>query len=96
MLFANGIIFLGFAVAAFCLYHYMKETGRNMTWWKWVLAVLWVIALYLSVAIIGTFVGEGAPQAVVPGILFFGVIMLITGIILWRLLFSASFLPKKK
>ena len=96
MFFATGIIFLGLVVAAYALYHYMKESGRKTAWWKWLLTAIWVIALFLVAFVIGTFSGEGMPQAILPASLFFGILLLIPGIILWRLLFSETFLPRKK
>ena len=96
MLFSNGLIFVGAVVAFFALYHYQKETGRKMKWWKWVLSVLWVTVLFMSSGVLGTFAGEGEPQAVLPGMLFFGIIVLVTGVVLFRLLFSETFLPVKK
>ena len=96
MTFANGLMFLGLAIAFFSLYHYMKATNRKMSWWKWVLTVLWGSLLMLSFAVVFTFVGEGEPQAAGPGALFFGIILLVTGVLLWRLLFSETFLPGKK
>jgi len=96
MFFATGITFLGLALVGFCLYHYQKDKGRALPWWKWLLAMLWVSLFFLVTFIIGTFIGEGMPQAALPGSLFFGVILLIPGVLLWRLLFSESFLPKKK
>ena len=89
--FASGMVFLGVACAIYCLYHYMKETDRKMSWWKWILAVLWFILIIFTAAMVGTFIGEGEPQAVLPGGGFFLVIIAISGAVLFKLLF-----PKRK
>ena len=88
MLLSNGLIFLGAVCAFYCLHHYMKETNRKMNWWKWILAVCWALGVMFSVAVLGTFIGEGASQAVAPGGLFFLVVILISGAVVYKLLFG--------
>ena len=96
MTFAMGLMWLGFALSLFCLYHIKKSKNQKVSWWKWVLTVLWGVILMASSAVVGTFIGEGEAQAAFPAAIFFGIILLITGVLLWRLLFSATFLPGKK
>ena len=91
----HGLLFLFGAGSILFLYLFMKETGREMSWWKWVISILWLLFFYFSIAIIGTFVGEGEPQAVLPGILFFGAFVIVTGVIVYRLVISGSLLPRK-
>jgi len=87
---ATGIMFLCMACAIYALHHFMKETGRRMTWWKWVLSVLWLVLVMVTFATIGTFIGEGASQAVLPGGGFFIVLCIISGAVVFYLLLKTK------
>jgi hypothetical protein len=65
---------------------WVKDLGLKMTWWKWLLAILWYALLNLSVAVPMTFVGENEPGAAVRTFLPLVVITIITGVGLWRVL----------
>jgi len=88
---ASGIIFLSIAAAIYALHHYTKDTEHKMSWWKWVLTVFWLVLFLITFASIGTFIGEGASQAVLPGGGFFVGVTLVTGAVLCWLLFFAKF-----
>jgi len=96
MFIAGGLTFLGFASALYFLRHYLKDSERKMTWWKWAIAGLWGLLVLFAGAVLGTFIGEGVTRAVFPASVFFGVILLISGIIVYRLVISGTLLPSKK
>jgi hypothetical protein len=63
-----------------------KDLGLKMNWWKWLLTFLWYVLVNLSVAVPMTFVGENEPGAAVRTFLPLLVIIIITGVGLWRVL----------
>ena len=54
--------------------------------WKWVLFILWIFFLEFVVAFVGTSLGENEPTAATLGGLIFGLIVIISGVALWRVL----------
>lgn len=62
--------------------------GIKMSWWKWLLALLWYGLLNFAVALPMTFVGENETGAALKAFLFLIVITVILGVGLWRLLLS--------
>lgn len=81
--FIMGILFVLVAVGAKV---WTEELGLKMTWWKWALAGLWYLLLNGTVALAFTFVGENETGAGVRSLLLFGIITVILGVGLWRLL----------
>ena len=65
-------------------------------WWEWLTIGIWGIALVLTAAFMGTTLGEGEPQATLRGGIFFGLIIIITGVGLWRRLLTSKKVPEKK
>jgi hypothetical protein len=59
-----------------------------MPLWKWSLVVLWLCLVGFAVAFVGTSYGEGEPVAATRGGLLFGLISIIAGVGLWRVLMS--------
>ena len=55
-----------------------EDLSIAMTWWKWLLAILWYVLLSLTVAAGFTLVGEREKQA---GIRFLGVFLLLLVVI---------------
>lgn len=70
----------------------VKKFKLAMTWWKWMLAILWYFLLIFSVLLSFTMVGEGEEVAGMKILLFLGVILLILGVGLFRIILSR---PKK-
>ena len=81
--FAEGILFclviIGFRAWA-------SGRGIPLPAWKWVALLAWLLIAGFSIAFIGTSLGENEPTAAVRGGLLFGLITVITGVGLWRLL----------
>ena len=65
-----------------------KDLGLKMTWWKWLLVGLWYVLLNFFVFLDFTMIGEGETGAGWKLLLFEGVIMIILGVGLVRLLWA--------
>ena len=65
-----------------------QDLGLKMTWWKWLLAGWWYILLNFFVFLDFTMIGEGEAGAGWKMLLFQGVIMVILGVGLVRLLWA--------
>lgn len=85
--FVEGILFvviiLGMSVWA-------KDRGIAMKPWKWVLFVLWLSLAGFTIAFVGTSFGEGEPVAGTRGGLLFGLVTILFGGGLIRVLFSGT------
>lgn len=81
------LIVVGFKV-------WMEDRGIPMPFWKWVLLGIWVFLFGFTIAFVGTNLGEKEPQAALLGGIVFGLIAIITGVGLWRLLLIGK-KPKK-
>ncbi|MDJ0763955.1 MAG: dehalogenase [Myxococcota bacterium] len=76
------------AVAGF--YLWMKDRGVTMTPWKWVLVGLWICLASLTIAFVGTNVGENETTAALKGGVMLGVITIAAGVGTWRLLHASK------
>ena len=65
---------------------WMEDRGIPMPFWKWVLVAGWFLGLGVTVAFVGTCVGENEPHAATQGGIVFGTIVIITGVAVRRLL----------
>ncbi len=65
---------------------WMQDRQIPMPWWKWLLASGWLIFVGMGIAYVGTSLGENEVQAARMGGLFAGVIAIISGVVLWRML----------
>jgi len=76
---------------------WVKDLGLKMTWWKWLLAALWYLVLNFFIFLDFTFIGEGEGSAGLKLLLFQGVIMVILGVGLVRMLWAGRIKePEKK
>jgi hypothetical protein len=64
----------------------MEDRGIPMPLWKWALFVLWILVLGFTIAFVGTNIGEKEMTAAKLGGLVFGLLSVVTGVGLWRLL----------
>jgi hypothetical protein len=64
----------------------MEDRGIPMPLWKWILFVLWILLFGFTVAFVGTNIGEKEMTAAKLGGLVFGLLSVISGVGLWRLL----------
>ncbi len=65
---------------------WMEDRGIPMPFWKWLLFGFWILFLGFTIAFIGTNIGENETTAAVKGGILFGLISIISGVGLWRLL----------
>jgi hypothetical protein len=65
---------------------WMEDRGIPMPYWKWLLFGLWILFLGFTIAFIGTNLGEKEVTAAFKGGILFGLISIILGVGLWRLL----------
>ena len=77
----SGLVIAG-AVA------WAKDLGLKMTWWKWLLVILWYILFNFFVFMDFTLIGEGETGAGLKLLLFQGLIMIILGVGLVRLIWA--------
>lgn len=74
------------SLAAIGLKLWMEDRGTPMPLWKWGLAAGWLLGLGVTIAFVGTSLGENEPRAAGLGGLIFGTILIIAGVVIWRLL----------
>jgi hypothetical protein len=77
-------IFVCLAVMGFRAW--MEDRGVPMPVWKWILLGIWVLLLGFTIAFIGTNLGEKEVNAALKGGIIFGLVTIITGVGLWRLI----------
>ena len=65
-----------------------KDMKLKMNWWKWTLTGLWYFFLIFSIYLCFTFMGEGEVAAGWKMLLFIGVILIILGVGLVRILLA--------
>lgn len=81
--FVMGILFVLVVVGAKL---WAEDLGLKMAWWKWLLVLLWYGLLNLTLASSFTLWAEAETRAGTATLLFFGLITIIAGVGLWRLL----------
>ena len=54
--------------------------------WKWLLLVAWLVLAGFTLAFVGTSLGERETQAAIKGGILFGIITIVSGAALWRLI----------
>ena len=64
----------------------MEDRGIPMPFWKWLIFGLWVLLAGFTIAFVFTSLGEREPTAALFGGIIFGVISIISGVGIWRLL----------
>lgn len=81
--FLEGILFClllaGFKVWA-------EDRHIPMPFWKWLLVIGWVVFAGFTVAFIGTSLGEREATAAAKGGILFGILTVVAGVVIWRLL----------
>ena len=85
--FIEGILFVIVIMAGRAM---LQDRGIQAAVWKWALFVFWIFLGGFTIAFVGTSYGEGEPVAAVKGGLLFGLITVISGVGVWRLLFSGA------
>ncbi len=65
---------------------WMEDRGVPLPFWKWILIGIWILLFSFAIAFVGTNIGEGEMNAALIGGIIFGLLSVITGVGLWRLL----------
>ena len=85
--FVEGILF---CVMLLGLKAWARDRAIPMFWWKWTVFVLWVLFAGFAIAFVGTSFGEGEADAAVRGGIFFGIIVVLSGVGVWRMLMAGT------
>jgi uncharacterized membrane protein len=73
-------------VLFFSLRKWLKEHAVNMTIVKWILLWAWIVLVGFTFAYVGVCMGEGEATAAGKGGVLFGLISILSGAVLWRIL----------
>ena len=73
-------------LATIALKVWAEDKKIPMPFWKWATVVAWVLFVSVSVAFVGTSLGEGETHAAFIGATLACVLAAISGVIVWRLL----------
>lgn len=85
--FAEGILFV---IVILSLNKWFSEKGLKLSLVKWALLISWIVFVEFSLAFATTSLGEGEPTAAAYGGVLFGLISIISGVLLWNVIFSKS------
>ena len=69
---------------------WFAELGYKMNWWKWLLAAIWYLLLNATVAAPFTLLAENEAKGAWGTLGIMGVLTIILGVGLWRLLASGK------
>lgn len=81
-------LFIG-AVSVFVVLgakEWFKDAAINMSWWKWLIGVIWYIFTMMLLAAPFTIMGEGEVSAGWKMLLFSLPVMILSGFIVYRIL----------
>ncbi len=67
-----------------------EDHGYIMSFWKWILLVVWIVLFGFTLAFVGTSLGEGEANAALFGGIIFGLITIISAVGLWRIVKGKS------
>ncbi len=65
---------------------WFDDLGYKMNWWKWLLTGTWWFLVFFTFYAVFTFLGEGEARGFWLGLLIFGILDIILGVGLIRLL----------
>jgi len=81
-------IFVCLSVLGFKIW--TEDRGIPMPVWKWALLSIWILMFSFSIAFVGTNLGEKESTAALLGGILFGLITIIAGVGLWRLILTGK------
>lgn len=88
--FVEGILFV---VILLAVRAWARDRGLAMPPWKWALFLIWLFFAGFTIAFAGTSFGEGEPTAGLRGGLLFGLVTIIGGVGVWRVLVAGGRSP---
>ena len=62
-----------------------RDRSLPMPWWKWTAFLTWVLFTGFTIAFVSTSYGENEASAAVRGGIFFGIIAVLSGVGVWRI-----------
>ena len=65
---------------------WFKDLNITMSWWKWLISVVWYIFMMLCLAAPFTLMGEGEPGAGWKMMIFTVPVIIISGFVVYRIL----------
>ena len=74
-----------FCVMLLGLSAWARDRSVPMPWWKWATFLVWVLFAGFTIAFVGTSLGENEASAAVRGGIFFGIIAVVSGVGVWRI-----------
>jgi hypothetical protein len=80
--FVEGVLF---CVMLLGLNAWARDRSIPMQWWKWTAFLVWTFFTGFTIAFVGTSFGENESSAAVRGGLFFGIIAVLSGVGVWRI-----------
>jgi hypothetical protein len=80
--FVEGLLF---CVMLLGLHTWARDRSVPMLWWKWAAFLAWVFFAGFTIAFVGTSFGENEASAAVRGGIFFGIIAVLSGVGVWRI-----------
>ncbi len=83
--FILGIFFLVTLIGARI---WFEDMGMKMNWWKWLLTIIWWFLLMGTLAAPMTLLAEREPKGALGTLGLAGIVTIILGVGLWRLLAS--------
>ena len=63
-----------------------EDHNIHMPFWKWILFGFWILFFGFTIAFVGTSIGENEMVAATKGGIIFGIISIISGVGLWRII----------
>ena len=83
--FIEGILL---TIVVIGIYIWAEDRQIKLNLFNWVLIILWILWFEFSLAFVTTSFGEGEPTAATLGGIVFGLISIISGVALFRILIS--------
>ena len=83
--FVEGILL---CLAVFGFKTWADDRGIRLNIWKWLLLGLWLLFFGFTITFVGTSLGENETTAALKGGIIFGLVAIISGVGLWRLIVS--------
>jgi len=80
--FVEGILFCSMLLG---LRAWARDRCIRMQWWKWAAFLCWVVFAGFTIAFVGTSLGENEASAAVRGGIFFGMVAVLSGVGVWRI-----------
>jgi len=85
--FVEGILAV---IVVLGLHAYLKDKAIPTPWWKWLVLAIWVLIAGITIAFVGTSVGENEMVAATKGGIIFGAISIVLGVGVWRILVAGK------